>query len=66
MVVLPCLPMVVRVLFPRCRRMAWSCLRAARLFVAVCDGNVSLLAIGCYRLRLCSFCVSVFVCEGVC
>lgn len=38
----------------------------ARLFVAVCAGNALLFAIVLYWLRLYSFCVGVFVCEGVC
>ena len=38
----------------------------ARPFVAVCAGNARLFAIVLYWLRLCSFCVGVFVCEGVC
>ena len=37
----------------------------ARLFVAVCAGNARLFAIVLYWLRLYSFCVGVFVCEGV-
>ena len=38
----------------------------ARPFVAVYAGNARLFAIVLYWLRLCSFCVGVFVCEGVC
>lgn len=47
--VLPCLPLVVWVLFPRCRRTAWPLAvpTVAFLFVAVCAGNARLSAIGC-------------------
>ena len=44
---LPRLPMVVRVLFPRCRRMAGALAAptSSLRFVAVCAGNARLLAI---------------------
>ena len=44
--VLPCPPRVVLVLFRRCRPLGVPVVpTAARLFVVVCAGNVSLLAI---------------------